>query len=213
MVLSGSRGVLSDPRMQPAGPWGVGHRWRRAVLAVVSVVLPSTLPAQTPGQWAAAARAISRLSPAAFPELPPQVRQALDRQGCTVPQSFAEDRPHNVIRGRFARAGQLDWAVLCSRRDSSAVLIFWGGRASELQELGRRTADAGFLQHVGGGQIGYSHVIRTVGPAELRERAGPDGAALPVEPEHDGLEDAFAEKFSAISYLEEGRWLLVGGAD
>jgi hypothetical protein len=92
-------------------------------------------------------------------------------------------------------------------------LIFWGGRASEPEELGRRTADAGFLQHVGGGRIGYSHVIRAVGPVELRERAGTDGAALRVELEHDGLEDAFAEKFSAIFYLEQGRWLLVGGAD
>ena len=184
----------------------------QAVLAVVSVVFPSTLPAQTSEQWAAAARAISRLPAASFPQLPSQVRQALDRRGCTVPQSFAVHRPHNVISGRFARADQLDWAVLCSRRDTAAVLIFWGGRAREPEELGR-TADAGFLQHVGGGQIGYSHLIRTVSPAELRERVQADGTKLPPALEHDGLEDAFAEKSSAILYREQGRWLLVGGAD
>jgi hypothetical protein len=30
---------------------------------------------------------------------------------------------------------------------------------------------------------------------------------------HDGLEDAFAEKASVVSYLEAGRWLALTGAD
>jgi hypothetical protein len=32
----------------------------------------------------------------------------------------------NVIRGEFARVGQLDWAVLCSRDGHSTILVLWG---------------------------------------------------------------------------------------
>jgi hypothetical protein len=92
------------------------------------------------------------------------------------------------------------------------VLIFWGGQPDAPTTLGQ-TADAGFLQHIGGGQIGYSHVIRAIGPAELRARADAEDDALAARWDHDALEDAFAEKASSISYLDHGRWLSLGGAD
>jgi hypothetical protein len=183
-----------------------------AALVATSVLVPCQTAAQTPDQWAAAARAITRLPPAAFPGLPAPVRYALEHRGCTVPQSFTEARPHNVVPGRFARADQLDWAVLCSRGDSSSVLLFWGGQPDAPTTLGR-TADAGFLQHIGGGQIGYSHVIRAVRPAELRARADAEDDSLAERWDHDALEDAFAEKASSIAYLEHGRWRSLGGAD
>ena len=171
------------------------------------------LSAQTPEQWQAAAGTIRRLPPDSFPRLPVAIRAALSARGCTVPQSFVEGRPHNVISGRFAQAQQRDWAVLCSRHDSSSILIFWGGRRIvPPDELGW-TADAGFLQGVGAGRIGYSHVIAVAGPERIRAYSAAFGGPLPERLDHDGLEDAFAEKASTVLYLEKGRWLSLTGAD
>lgn len=81
-----------------------------------------------------------------------------------MPQSFTSERPHNVVTGSFARAGQQDWAVLCSRQDSSSVLIFWGGADAESPTEFPRAADAGYLQGIGEGRIGYSRLLAAASP-------------------------------------------------
>ena|SRR5256885_1822750 len=74
---------------------------------------------------------ITRLSPTAFPELPANLVQELQRRGCTIPQeAYSETQPNNVIKGEFARPGQTDWAVLCSVKGVSTILVFWN--ASEI---------------------------------------------------------------------------------
>jgi hypothetical protein len=187
-------------------------RWWGA-LALFWLHQPVALSAQTPEQWQAAARTIRRLPPDSFPHLPAAIRSALIADGCTVPQSFVEERPHNVISGHFAHARQRDWAVLCSRHDSSSVLIFWGRpQPGTPAELGW-TSDATFLQGIGAGRIGYSHVIMVAGPARIREYSAAFGGPQPKRLDHDGLEDGFAEKSSTVFYLERGRWLSLAGAD
>src|SRR5437773_1573493 len=64
---------------------------------------------------------IVRLPPSAFPELPGNVARELQRRGCTIPQEAFTKRPHNVVRGEFARPGQLDWAILCSVNQTSRL--------------------------------------------------------------------------------------------
>jgi hypothetical protein len=184
-----------------------------AALALLWLHPPLALSAQTPEQWRAAARTIRRLPPDSFPRLPVAVRSALSARGCTVPQAFVERHPHNVIAGHFARARQRDWAVLCSRHDSSSVLIFWGpGGTTAPDELGW-TSDAGYLQGIGAGRIGYSHMITVATPARIREYAASFGGPRPKRLDHDGVEDVFAEKGSTVFYLEEGRWRSLAGAD
>ena len=171
------------------------------------------LSAQTPEAWEAAARTIRRLPPDSFPQLPPAIRSALEARGCTVPQSFTSEPPHNVVAGSFAHAGQQDWAVLCSRQDSSSVMIFWGGAKAGPPTEFTRAADAGFLQGIGEGRIGYSRLLTAASPAQMREYAAAFDGALPKRLDHDGVEDAFAEKGSVVSYLDAGRWLALAGAD
>src|SRR5947208_17097962 len=36
-------------------------------------------------------------------------------------------KANNVIKGEFARPGQTDWAVLCSVKGVSTILVFWNG--------------------------------------------------------------------------------------
>lgn len=184
-----------------------------AALTVLWLCQPRALAAQTPEQWAAATRAVRRLPPTAFPQLPLAIRAALLNRGCTVPQSFTDAHPHNVVAGNFARAPQRDWAVLCSRHDSSSVLIFWGrSGAGAPAELGW-AADAGFLQGIGAGRIGYSRLIAVASPARILEYAASLSGPQPRRLDHDGLEDAFAEKGSTVFYLEQGHWLSLAGAD
>lgn len=152
------------------------------------------------------------MPPAAFAHLPATVRQALEQRGCTVPQTFIDPGPHNVVRGHFARPRQTDWAVLCSRHDTSVVLVFWAGRAMAPTSL-NPAPDATFLQGIGGGAIGFSRVLRVAGASRMRRYAKDQGGLLPARMDHDGLEDAFAEKGSTIAYWAAGQWLSLAGAD
>ncbi|HEX6942595.1 MAG TPA: hypothetical protein VF128_06685, partial [Gemmatimonadaceae bacterium] len=55
------------------------------------------------------------LQPSAFADLPASIRSDLEQRGCTVPQSYPDSTPHNVVRGRFTSPKEVDVAVLCAR--------------------------------------------------------------------------------------------------
>lgn len=167
----------------------------------------------TPDAWRAADSATLRLSPSAFRELPANIVQALLARGCTVPQLWGEGpKPHNVIRGEFARRGQVDWAVLCSRNRASTLLVFWRASADSVAEHAT-AADLDYLQGAGNDQIGFSRRIGVVEREYIlgnyREYGGPE----PPPIDHDGIEDAFDGKVSVIYYYHNGEWLALTGAD
>jgi hypothetical protein len=181
---------------------------------VLLLSLAPILKAQTAAEWQAASHQIVRLTPTAFPELPVAVRQELQRRNCRIPQvgpAFRSKRS-NVISGHFARAGQRDWAVLCSRTDSSQVLLFWNGRNDV--KAWEPTADVGWLQSMGPGGIQYSQYLAVADSASILAHAREFGGQLPPGPiTHDGLEMGFAEKSSNIAYWFNGRWYTLQGAD
>jgi hypothetical protein len=181
------------------------------LLLVGGLALPG---AQWPGPeaWARAGEDVRRLTPSDFPDLPPIVRDELNRLGCTVPQVHGEPRPHNVVRGAFRSARRTDIAVLCSRGGASSILIFWGNDLKTTAEIAR-DEDEGYLQVVGPGEIGYSREIVTAPPDFIRrqhERYG--GATLPAL-SHDGINDLFVGKASVVWYLHDGKWLRLAGVD
>lgn len=164
-------------------------------------------------RWQSAESAILRLAPAAFPQLPAAVTHDLRARGCTIPQTHSDVTPHNVISGEFARRGQTDWAVLCSRRGASAILVFWGGSTRAVAELAKGE-DRSYLQVVGGGgQIGFSRSIMAVGGGYIRERYWRYGGARPPRIRHQGIDDGFEGKASGVWYYHRGRWLGLRGAD
>src|SRR5687768_9424700 len=101
-------------------------RGRMIVGGIILALAGSSTPvqAQEATQWDNAAWAIRRLPPSSFAQLPARVRRDLETRGCTIPQAFYPDRPHNAVSGTFTRAGRTDWAVLCSIRDSSRILVY-----------------------------------------------------------------------------------------
>jgi len=137
----------------------------RAVLCLLLLVQPArTLP--TPQEWEAAERAIVRLKPDAFKNLPAAVRTDLDRRQCTIPQPDGLDDagPHNVVRGRFTSQTSTDIAVLCSKSGVSTILVYRDGTTKDVAVLAAM-ADKGFLQTGHPKAIEFSRVIGVAGPA------------------------------------------------
>lgn len=183
-----------------------------SLLALAVAPVLAQLPSGAQGQFDDAARRIARLPPTAFPELPPDVIRELQRRGCTVPQTPSTNKPHNVVKGQFARRGQIDWAVLCSVNGTSRILVFWNGSGKNPAEVATME-DRIFMQDIGDGRIAYSRRISPAGNAFILRHYHAYGGPKPPPIDHQGIDDAFLEKASVIWYWHDGKWLKLTGAD
>jgi hypothetical protein len=183
--------------------WGIC--WTVAAAAPIS---GSQLPQ---ADWLRADEATVRLDPSVFSSLPSSILIAMERRQCTVPQPFGSSRPRNVISGHFTQTGRIDWAVLCSRKKRSAVLVFHGKDYGEVDELGE-AADSEYLQTVSGsGRIGFSRGLVVATPDVVR-RSWHNGPR-PRIVDRDGIADTFEGKGSVIWYWSDGKWIQLTGAD
>jgi hypothetical protein len=167
--------------------------------------------------WERADRETERLPPAAFPSLPPDIRTDLERRGCTIPQPFGGGDPRNVISGAFTRAGDVDWAILCSVRRVSTILVYRAGSIRNVDRIGTGP-DSAFLQVVtrdrqGNPVAGYSRAIVPADAKHIMEHHRDFGGPRPPPLDHDRIEDNFVEKGSSILYWHRGRWLTLTGMD
>jgi hypothetical protein len=163
----------------------------------------SSLGVQTTrDDWRRADEAIVRLQPSDFPDLPAELRTALEQRGCTIPQPYnAGGLKKNAISGPFTSAGKTDWAVLCSREKRSAILVFRGGLSNQVDSLAEEP-DSQYLQVVASGQkIGYSRLI-AIAPLKVVHQHFPRG-------NHAGIQDVFIEKASVVWYRSRGKWIRV----
>ena len=191
---------------------GLGSAAR--VLSIVLVVFSSTLMASPRHQdWAAADRALRRLSPSTFSALPAAIRDDLMKRGCAVPQLYTAKAPSNVIRGHFFGHTSDDWAVLCSRQRVSAVLVYRQGQPNPAAEFGRAD-DVGYLQTIdAAGTVGFSRAILTASPEQIRTYLDRLSKPLLTTIDHDGIELAFVGKASTVHYFSNGKWIEIPGAD
>ena len=150
-------------------------------------------------------RAIVRLPPSAFTQLPLPVRIEAEKRGCTVPQnSYDPDRgKNNVITGSFRGAGVETWALLCSRNRVSAILVCNARAPLRCEELAP-SEDIDRLQYLGLQGFAYSRLLTRIPRGEVR-----DGVTLA----RDGVDDYFEGKASVIWYWESGRWRRLAGVD
>jgi hypothetical protein len=180
--------------------------------------------------------AIRKLQPGDVAGLPPEFVEKLNTRGCAIPQygdvgragdkaggSATADRPAseaagepatgaeatNVIHGEFARHGQEDWAVLCSKGGSSTIVIFWGKTTACPASLAR-LEDAHYLKRGKDKKVRYSRSIRALGESDLGDRAGIAG----LKPfSHEGIDDRFVGKSSAFFYCSRGKWKIFPAKD
>lgn len=164
------------------------------------------------GKWKTANENVVRLAPSEFFQLPKIVVAHLTKQNCTIPQTYFDDEKHNVIQGEFRIKGEKDWAVLCSIDKKSSVYIYWNGLAENISIIEEKE-DSSFLQTIGGGKIGFSRIISTVGDKYIYDHYKSYGGTEPPEINHNGIDDGFAEKASTVLYFYKGKWLQLQGAD
>lgn len=160
-----------------------------------------------------ATNAIKRLSPLEFHQLPSKVAARLIKLGCTIPQpSFFTKDKTNVISGNFAKPGQKDYAVLCSKNGVSHIRVIWGGPARCQAALQSRE-DGNYLQAVLPGEIGYSRAISIASQRLIADYQLDYNGPKPPDTTHEGIEDSFMEKASTIFYCANGKWSELRGAD
>jgi hypothetical protein len=178
------------------------------------VVLASSADGQLKREnFQRADKATLRLDPSDFAALPIEVRTALEHRGCRIPQPYgSHEEKKNVISGQFQSAAQTDWAVLCSHEGRSKILVFYGGRSAQVDEIAEE-ADLQYLQVISGdNEIGYSRRLTVATPKIIRQHLVHNTrSSLSIE--HDGIEDVFLEKASVIWYSSGGKWVRFSGAD
>lgn len=190
---------------------------RSTAVFIASIALLSSVAGRAgeTDRWSEAEQAIVRLPESAFPKLPEHIRRALRDLRCLVPQPgeivAARKSPVNVISGQFARAGQIDWAFLCSFGTQSSIYVVWGGPARCSSPLAT-IANRQYLQTTGDQQIEFSREIIVAGPKQIvttyryhRE--------LPPRVSHEAIEDMFLNKASVRYYCDSGTWKKLLGAD
>lgn len=154
-----------------------------------------------------------RLSPGEFSELPDKIVKSLEKRSCTIPQTWHDKVPHNVISGEFFKKGQTDWAVLCSINQVSSILIFWNGSTEKVAEIAK-SDDSGYFQVVADNdEMGFSRGIYKVDKKYIIDHYNFYGGTKPPPIDHEGINDAYVEKASTVLYLYRGKWLELQGAD
>jgi hypothetical protein len=184
---------------------------------MTAVACAQVAPVLSKAQWEEGDRAVLRLPPNTFAQLPAKIIADLNRRGCTVPQTFLgvgpnKLGPHNVIKGEFAKPRQTDWAVLCSVNLVSSILVFWNGSGTDVSEIEKRE-DVQYLEGTGDNRIVYTRLITPVGAQFIKERAVGNGGPEPPPLDHQGINDAMLEKASVVQYLCNGEWLALSGDD
>src|SRR5947199_7321223 len=136
---------------------------------------------------------IVRLPPAAVTGLPANLARELQRRQCTIPQEAFSPantkKANNVIKSEFARPGQTDWAVLCSVKGISTILVFWDASEKNPAALAP-WKDSNYVQNVGGGRWGYSRRIEPMGMADIVRYHDLEHLGIPLPPiDHQGIND------------------------
>jgi hypothetical protein len=183
-----------------------------AVLCITLTPVRGQLQEGLKRQFDEAERRIVRLPPAGFPEIPRNVVRELQHRGCTVPQETFTKKPNNVIRGEFFKSGQTDWAILCSVKGVSTILVFWNGSEHNPAAIAS-LEDRNFVQGITATEIGFSRGITAVGKDFIMRHYEAYGGPKPPPIDHQGIDDAFIEKASVTWYFDRGKWLKLSGAD
>jgi hypothetical protein len=170
----------------------------------------NTTPNKMPTQ-AELLTCVRRLPLDSFPALPSAVRSTLAGRHCQVPQVGGS--PNNVVSGAFTAKDKVEWAVLCSVRDSSQILVVNAVTGAVVDSL-EKSADSGWIQGNGPGKWMFSEMISvvpmTVVTAMPAEEVDP---SIPRPIDHDGIGEWYLDKGGVTHYSDHGRWYRIASDD
>src|SRR5262249_34959266 len=133
------------------------------------------------------------LPPRAFRRLPAAIVRSLEARKCSIPQSPDNKTPQNVIRGSFTGAKRNEWAVLCSRRGISSILVFEADSAKLVADIAAQEDDH-YLVQEGQRKPYLSRTISAVGKDYIVGHYKAYGGPKPPPISHQGIDDGFLEK-------------------
>ena len=179
-----------------------------ATLAILASAAPTTA-ATEPHNSAGADHGsgvgvqLRRLLPREMPSLPPKIRDWMTDRAFTIPQSYCATVPNNAFRASIAKAGSRDWVALCSRADTSRIVIFWGGTPDSVTEL-KVSVDGSHSFWRGGKEFDYSRLIVPASVKSMRKLYSDFEVPFPKGIDHDSLEEVICEKASLVYYWRRG---------
>jgi len=184
--------------------------WLGAAIAIVCLPLLAHLtgvagpcdPADA-SRWTGAGIELKRLPPGEIPRLPRRIREWMTARAFTVPQGYCGTSPNNAFRASIARAGSHDWVVLCSRADTSRIVIFWSSSPDSVTEL-RVSVDGSHSFWCDGKEFGYSRLIVPASVKSMRRLYADFEAPFPKGIDHDSLEEVICEKASLVYFWRRG---------
>ena len=165
----------------------------------------------TCGASIAETRAIIFRLPKSFNELPTTITSSLVKEGCRIPQTTIEGNlvSTNVITGEFAKKGQKDWAILCSKDGSLYIRLFWGGAIhcpSEI-DIGSIISEKDIVNG-----LEFDHSIGTASKNAILQDYEEYGGTKPPAITHLGI-DYGSEKGSEVYYCHNNEWVELTGSD
>lgn len=194
---------------------GKASIWRGIViLAAAFAAWP--LCAQTNGESVAtgsmrihgqeATYSFRRLPVSSFPDLPQTVAAALTERGCMIPQTWQAHRPENVIEGSFAHIGSEDWAVLCSVKGETSLLVFFAEASPQHpQELAEWPEMSRLQRHDPSGVLGFNWGIDAATPEQFHDALASQDQP-PAMPNHDAVADSVIDQKTIYHLYALGRW-------
>jgi len=147
--------------------------------------------------------------------LPAAVAAELNRRGCLIPQTYEAHGPENVIHGSFKRAGEKDWAALCSVHGTVSLLVFFDGTeaspevllsAAETARLGPTPA-SGLL-----GMLAFDWGIDVATPETVHE-AQSQMRRRPARLDHDAIADANVDGPTIYRFYTGNAWKMIETSD
>jgi hypothetical protein len=192
--------------------WSLG-----ALLCVCSMLPaqpqePAPSPLNVSGQILLAGHAtpyhIRHLPLSSFPGLPDELVVLLTQRGCLIPQTYEAHRPENVIHASLERAGSSDWAVLCSKRGTVSLLVFFSSAPANLLVLSAAPETERLQPHDPTGVLGFNWGIDPASPEQIRQAQ----AGLMFHParlDHDALADSVVEGRTVYHFYSKNAWTIL----
>jgi hypothetical protein len=151
---------------------------------------------------------IRHLPISSFPDLPPAIRQQLDRRGCLIPQTYEAHGPENVVHASLEHPGSSDWAILCSAQGTVSLLVFFGDGASQPYTLASAPETERLQTHDPSGVLGFDWGIDPATPEQVHDAQLPMRHP-PPRLDHDALADTLVDRHTVYHFYLKSAWMVL----
>jgi hypothetical protein len=155
---------------------------------------------------------VEHLPASSFPALPTSVAAELNRRGCLIPQTYEAHGPENVIHGSFRRAGEKDWAVLCSVHGTVSLLVFFEGAAASPDVLASAAETSRLELNNASGKLEFVWGIDVATP-ELVHEAQTEMRRRPAKADRDAIADSIIDGPTVYRFYAGNAWTTVETSD